>query len=209
MTIAALRQVSQNGSNTTLDLIGRQLWLRTWIQTAHHAGAGAGLSVSSCAAGVAIVTALDFGRPIVVEDLAPFNVLFGQSRLATGLDPDFNAFANARGDLYSGDRLETARTTRWFRSLSTQNEHAEQTAILLAANDPNIQFWSWGGMNHIFIDYAPCSRCHEWLNARPDRWCVHYRSGSEKDGLSQQDKERLIGVLQGPDSSLKQKLQRT
>lgn len=161
MAIIALQQVNLFGALANIEEeIGRALCLRSMQHFTQFLGQPAlGISYNSCNAAVAIVSNAQYGH-VNLAGGQQFSVIYGSSRLYSGLDPDFNQLhANVA-------------PARPFSS-SLLGEHAEQSAIRVAV-DHGIGFWNHAGHNHIYIDLTPCGNCSAWLTSDPRNWYVHY-----------------------------------
>ena len=160
MAIVGLRQVNLLAPADVEDQIGNALCLRSMQHFTQYLGQPAiGLGYNSCNASVAIAPHAQYdavaymGGPL-------FSVLYGSSRLYSGLDPDFNAL---HGNIAPG---------RPFSS-SLLQEHAEQSAIRVAVSQ-GLPFWNHAGHHHLYVDLSPCVNCGPWLTARGENWFVHY-----------------------------------
>ena len=136
---------------------------------------GIGLGYDSCCAAVAVAAngaSASYGAP----DPLGFRMVYGSSRLYQGLDPDV-----PQGP---------APNSPFSSSLNA--EHAEQTAILAAAN-AGMTFWNDGaGHCHIYVDFNPCPNCYPWLVGRPENWWVHYHTNlAAPDREITKEKKRL------------------
>ena len=119
-----------------------------------------GLGYAGCTAAVAVPlnSSYDAAGPFGQR----FSVVYGSSRLFSGLDPDYNRM----------DQIPF-RPRRTFANAG-QGEHAEQTAIRLA-DSRNLGFWlDRQGCSHLYVDFNPCGTCGPWLDQRPENWIVHY-----------------------------------
>lgn len=159
MTIHALQPINLFGAHPSVEQqIGRALCFSSMQHFTQFLGQTAlGISYNSCNAAVAINLDAEYGQ--VNLGIHQFSVLYGSSRLFSGLDPDYFV-------------MHGAFPTRPFSS-SLLGEHAEQSAIRLA-DARNIGFFVYNGHNHIYIDLTPCGNCHAWLQADPRSWYVHY-----------------------------------
>ncbi|MBF5095266.1 hypothetical protein F1643_13125 [Azospirillum sp. INR13] len=121
-----------------------------------HGFRNLGFGYEACNAAVAVQKRAD------LTSYPNFSVCFGSSRLHTGLDPVFNTVSddiNPRSPFASSQR----------------EQHAEQTAILIACD----QYALWTDQNgrcHIYVDYSPCENCEPWLENRMEDWVVYYRA---------------------------------
>jgi hypothetical protein len=126
--------------------------------TAHFASvwdARADVGLMSCNAAVAIEPHGSYDR---LAPTFPASVVYGNSQVFKGLDPDFNA------SLYD--------TTHGQFSNSDRQEHAEQVAYRVAENK---RFFRDGNREcHLFVELSPCPKCVDWLNQRPETWKVWY-----------------------------------
>jgi hypothetical protein len=149
---------------------------------------GIGISYGSCNAAVAVQNnGMGFNHPYAPErntinqmvnhnynalaNSNGFAAVFGNSRLYTGLDPDYNLFNQ------NGSVTPPAAYGRF--SNSGHQQHAEQTAIL-EVQHRMLQFYQYGGHCHIYIDLIPCNSCMRWLHARPESWYVYYHYEGEQ-----------------------------
>lgn len=186
MAIAALVPVNTNPI-TDADLIGHALWQACMAHFVQNLGqVGLGLSYRSCSAALAVAQHGQYeARNLVLPTAGAvtFSVLYGCSRLFQGLDPDFN-------------QIHAPSPALPFSS-SLNQEHAEQTAIRLAAG---LNAWTLGGHRHLYIDLSPCVNCHNWLQQRPESWYVHYRTAlgnnkavsDEKKDMRKQEFDRVM-----------------
>lgn len=160
MAIVALQQVNVLAAPANVeDLIGQLLCLRSMNHFTQFLGQPAlGISYNSCNAAVAIAPSAQYEQAALGMG-GNFSMVFGSSRLYTGLDNDFNA-------------IHVAAPVRPFSS-SLLGEHAEQSAITVARSQ-GLAFFNHGGHNHIYVDLIPCGNCNAWLAADPDNWYVHY-----------------------------------
>jgi len=159
MTIIAMRQINLLAPADFEDVIGNTLCLRSMQHFVQYLGQPAiGLAYNSCNAAVAIAPHAQYDQVALLGPL--FSIVYGSSRLYSGLDPDFNTF---HGNVAPG---------RPFSS-SALGEHAEQSAIRVAVNQ-GLAFWTHLGHHHIYIDLSPCANCGPWLHGRPENWFVHY-----------------------------------
>ncbi|HKT28103.1 hypothetical protein [Dyella sp.] len=158
MAIVGLRQVNLFAPPADMeDQIGQALCHRSMAHFTQFLGQQAlGFSYNSCNAAVAIAQNAAYDAVAVAGG---FSVVYGSSRLYTGLDPDFNG-------------VHVAAPGRPFSS-SLLGEHAEQTAITVARAQ-GLAFLGHGGHYHIYVDLIPCGNCNAWLVADPDNWFVHY-----------------------------------
>lgn len=162
MAIFQLQQVNPNLSLATATIeekIGYALYRHSFNHFTQFLGQpGLGLSYNSCNAAVAINFNPNYDQVNTIP-FCWFSVVYGSSRLFTGLDPDFNA-------------IHPPQPGRQFSS-SLQGEHAEQSAIRVATAQ-GLAFWNHIGHNHIYIDLIPCGNCDTWLRNRPENWYVHF-----------------------------------
>lgn len=149
--------------------IGVALWTLSRNHVVQFDGlSGLGFSFGNCNAAVAVERhgALAHGYRDMPEAVGPggdnglgFAAIYGSSRLYAGLDPVANHFVTLGAGPFSSSPLE---------------QHAEQTAILVARG-LGVPFWTDGaGRCHIYVDFTPCVHCEPWLAARPEPWIVHY-----------------------------------
>lgn len=166
MTIVAMLKVGQAGPM-------RQIGIALFTMARQHivefdGQTGLGFSFGCCNAAVAVRhdAAALAGYRDTPEDVGigavnglDFAVIYGSSRLYRGLDHVAN------------QHIERGNSP--FAS-SQHRQHAEQTAILVAEG-LHIPFWVRGGCCHVYVDFTPCVRCHEWLSdIRDEDWIVHY-----------------------------------
>lgn len=158
MAIVGLRQINLLVPPADVeDQIGQALFFSSMNHFTQFLGQPAlGFSYNSCNAAVAVAPTAAYDH---VNVAGGFSVVYGSSRLYTGLDPDFNA-------------VHGAAPGRPF-SNSFLGEHAEQTAITVARAQ-GLAFMGCGGHHHIYVDLVPCGNCNAWLTADPDNWFVHY-----------------------------------
>lgn len=160
MAIVALQRVRIANGGTIEEQIGRALCLRSMLHFVQVLGQpGLGMSYQSCNAAVAVVEHPQYD--VVGLGEHRFSLVYGSSRLYTGLDPAFNA-------------IHPVEPRRPF-SRSVFGEHAEQSAIRVA-DAQALRFWNHGGHNHLYVDLIPCADCTAWLVAHPSSWYVHYYS---------------------------------
>lgn len=177
MTIFALQQVKLINPATVEDQIGRALYLRSMHHFVQYLGhPGVGISYESCNAAVAVTPNAQYDQVSLNGGAQMFSVVYGSSRLYTGLDPDFN-------------RVHQPAPGRPFSS-SVLEEHAEQSAIRIALAQ-GLPFWMYNGRCHIYIDLTPCDNCHVWLDNRGENWYVHYRVSLDATPLVTKEKKRL------------------
>lgn len=177
MAIFALQPVALVPANDE-EAIGRELFLSSFNHFSEFLGQpGIGLSYDSCNAAVAVnhIAVPGYGHVSLNAGAILFSVLYGSSRLYTGLDPDYNILH--AGNIAPG---------RPFSS-SILEEHAEQTAIRMAETR-HVPFWNHGGHFHIYIVLSPCFLCHAWLLAHPGNWYVHYLAHLQNKGIAFKEK---------------------
>jgi deoxycytidylate deaminase len=157
----------------------------------HFAGvlghSGIGISYGSCSAAVAVNNSgAGFNDPYAISphirqqmaernynalaNSTGFAAVMGNSRLYTGLDPDYNL--HVRGTVQPPP-------TYLRNAVSAYEQHAEQTAILEALAR-GLQFWTYEGHCHIYVDLIPCVSCMRWLQRRGESWCVYYHYDGEQ-----------------------------
>jgi deoxycytidylate deaminase len=146
--------------------------------TAHFAAvtpAGAGIACGSCNAAVAI-------KPHGFYDKLPAtfhgSVVYGNSQVFRGYDPDFNAH------FHDPSRENAAHSS------SKNEEHAEQVAIKMADKKGEL-FTDRDGECHLFVELSPCENCATWLNKRDENWNVYYLYDH---GMSQEEFARAKRV---------------
>lgn len=107
-----------------------------------------------------------------------FVAIYGCSRLYVGLDPQAN----------SAFGIESSSCNPFSSSRSEQ--HAEQTAILIAKS-LDVPFWtSTDGACHLYVDFTPCKDCYPWLDQRTEDWIVHYAVELEKKATFASDRRK-------------------
>jgi hypothetical protein len=122
---------------------------------------GLSFSYERCLAAVAIQP-VD-GRTTHVSWLGDrISLVYGNSGLYKGTDPDYNDFKDINAD-------NVPVTQR--NAIAQRGQHAEQTAVELV-QDSGYNFYVLGGRRHIYVDYPPCETCGPWLAQRGD-WVVH------------------------------------
>jgi len=137
--------------------------------TQFHGQRNLGIGFQSCNSAVAVRKSLavehgylDTPQALGMGGAHGFYVIYGSSRLYTGLDVDFNA-----------ELLDPYDMSAPFSS-SPHEQHAEQSAITFAVSR-RMPFWAdIEGNNHVYVDFTPCKGCEPWLQDRPENWVVHY-----------------------------------
>lgn len=182
MSIAAMTQVLvPNVLNPTLESrIGWELFFRCMSHFRQVLGqVRLGLSYGSCCAAVAMETNPSYDS-VDLGGGERFSVLYGSSRLFSGLDPDFNRVHGDTGNIAPNRPFSNSRL----------GEHAEQSAIrtvrglgLNFYEDPNL-------VRHIYIDLTPCGQCEPWLVADPGDWHVHYFTRLAQQQAAVNEKKR-------------------
>ncbi len=171
MAIIGLHQVKTSGQFTDAEKIGNELYKKSLERFTQVLGQrNLGLSYLSCNAAVAINSNAIYDS-VRLDNGNQFSVVYGSSRLFTGLDNSFNAF-----------HQNIAPQGRTF-SNSNYAEHAEQSAIRVVEN-LNLGFWAdpTTGNNHIYIDLTPCDICTPWLRNHTGNWHVHYYTQLNEQG---------------------------
>ncbi len=192
MAIVALDQVNLQAPVDDEDLIGRALCLYSMLHVVEFLGhTGLGLGYESCNAAVAVCEQAGYDK-VGLGQGESFSVVYGSSRLHTGLDLSFAAIHGVRPSAYSRSSLQ---------------EHAEQTAIRVAEAQ-YLSFWTHRNdekeHHHLYVDFVPCSECMNWLEAREENWYVHFYSLLGKDKNSVYDyKKELRSVIYGRIMELK------
>lgn len=165
MPIDAIRIV---GSNYPEQHIGLALANLSRNHVAHVDGiVGIGFGYDSCNAAVA-VEAGGAARSGYIDNPRQANgmgavgldfvAIYGSSRLYRGLDHQANSALTLGTSPFSD---------------SGREQHAEQTAILLA-DHLAIPFWQDDEDRcHVYVDFTPCDKCEPWLEARMEDWFVH------------------------------------
>lgn len=167
MTIVHMLRV---GDHSPWRAIGEALYTLSRNHVVQFDGiVGIGFGFDNCNAAVAVdrvgATAAGYhdapalaGNGAAINGL-DFGAIYGSSRLYAGLDPVANGIVTPSNSPFSSSLLQ---------------QHAEQTAILVAQG-LGIGFWASGeGYNHVYVDFTPCIFCDPWLRARGENWVVHY-----------------------------------
>ncbi|WP_310621747.1 hypothetical protein [Flexibacterium corallicola] len=134
---------------------------------------GIGLGYGSCSAVVALAPTSGYPTISNLDYLAAgeggaCSLIYGCSRLYVGLDHSYNQTRH--------NTLQLGCIKAPF-AFSSKEQHAEQTAILIAEKQKR-PFFQHEGCNYLYVDIPPCKGCGPWLQRRSETWVVFYGDSS-------------------------------
>jgi Cytidine and deoxycytidylate deaminase zinc-binding region len=175
MTIVAMKLVRPfKKDDDDEDRIGVKLWARSMHHWTRILGVNSiGVGYDSCNAAVAIDP-----RPGTYDTEDKFSIIYGSSRLYSGIDPQYNAYA----------KITKASCSPFSSSILEQ--HAEQTAIR-TAEASGVPFWNHDGHYHVYVDFNPCDNCEPWLEKHKAKWYVHHYTWMEVQELAIEFKREI------------------
>lgn len=160
MSIASGQAYAASGYGQEIFQVGKVLCELCFRHFSSVWGAQVGIGLASCNSAIAVSASSSPSWPKLEIPGVSFGVVFGNSQIYKGYDPDYATAKGVKSNPFSSSKLE---------------QHAEQVAITSASDVFCLTPWKDSkDRHHVFVEYSPCSQCSNWIEEHSGNWVVHY-----------------------------------